>query len=105
MKEIKCFIRPERLAAVLDALHAMPDLPGVTCSEVSGFGRARSAGSGVGSCGGMSKLEIVVPDSQVDAVKKIITDNAGTGRPGDGMIYVSPVAEAIRVRTSETLTD
>ena len=105
MKEIKCFIRPDRLDEVLDALHAMPDLPGVTCSEVSGFGRVRGTMSGIGSCAGMAKLEIVVPDAQVEAVKRIVTDHAGTGRAGDGMIYVIPVAEAVRIRNSESLAE
>lgn len=39
MREIKAIIRPERLPEVLRALHAMPNLPGVTISTVQGFGR------------------------------------------------------------------
>ncbi len=39
MKEIKAIIRPDRLSVVMRALHAMPDLPGVTISTVRGTGR------------------------------------------------------------------
>lgn len=49
-----------------------------------------------------SKLEIVVSKSQVDAVVRLIASTTYTGEVGDGKIFVSPVAEVVRVRTGET---
>ncbi|MBA2840465.1 nitrogen regulatory protein P-II 1 [Methanococcus maripaludis] len=47
------------------------------------------------------KLELVVSDEDVDAVVKIISENAVTGKPGDGKIFVIPVEDSIRIRTNE----
>uniref|UniRef100_A9A8M5 Nitrogen regulatory protein P-II n=1 Tax=Methanococcus maripaludis (strain C6 / ATCC BAA-1332) TaxID=444158 RepID=A9A8M5_METM6 len=47
------------------------------------------------------KLELVVNDEDVDAVIKTISENAVTGKPGDGKIFVIPVEDVIRIRTNE----
>jgi nitrogen regulatory protein P-II 1 len=47
------------------------------------------------------KVEVVVPDSLVVAVIEAIEKAARTGRIGDGKIFVSPVEEAVRIRTGE----
>jgi len=47
-------------------------------------------------------LTLVVPDSRVDAVVKTILETNQTKRPGDGKIFVLPMADAVRVRTGET---
>jgi nitrogen regulatory protein PII len=48
------------------------------------------------------KIEIVVPDESVDTVLQTITAAARTGSVGDGKIFVTPIAEVIRIRTGET---
>ncbi|MFN7805419.1 MAG: P-II family nitrogen regulator, partial [Planctomycetaceae bacterium] len=48
------------------------------------------------------KIEIVVPDDQVETVLQTITAAARTGSVGDGKIFVTPIAEVIRIRTGET---
>jgi len=98
VKEIKAYIRVDRLEAVLDALHAHPDLPGVTCSEVTGFGRARQPGPSGPVCTSMTKLEIVVDAAQANGVIRILLEHASTGRTGDGMVFVSPIDQALRIR-------
>ena len=82
-------------------------MPGVTVSEVHGFGRSRAVGvpgavteENVGYVK-KSKLEIVVPDELLDPVLQLITQHAHTGNPGDGKIFVYPVQEIIRIRTGE----
>ncbi len=102
MKEIKAIIRPDRLSVVLRALHAMPDLPGVTISTVRGAGRRfpsddKDAFEEVE----MVKLEIVVPAALVLQVVSAIERAAHTGRVGDGKIFVIPVEHAVRVRSGE----
>ena len=103
MQEVKAIIRPERLDAVLHALHEMPDLPGVTISNVRGIGRRVDARKGDSQFGHqpMTKLEIVVPETLVDRVLQAIESAARTGRHGDGEVFVYTVAQARRIRTGE----
>lgn len=108
MKEIKAIIQPFMLERVLNALEAMEELPGVTVSQVLGWGRARGAGVAepVHEAGHAfarkTKLEIVVPDEVVPRVVQSIVEAARTGRAGDGKIFVSDVEEVVKVRTGET---
>jgi len=107
MKEIKAIIQPFMADQVIDGLRAMPGLPGVTVSEVKGFGRARILGEptipdepplfGVKKI----KLEIVVPDELVEKVVQLIVERAHTGNPGDGKIFILAVDDVVKVRTGE----
>ena len=103
MKEIKAIVKTVMVDAVLDALMAIPDLPGVTVSEIEGFGRHRGGGKAEGQYAFVhkSKLEIVVSDRLVDRVVGAIRDAAHTGQPGDGKIFVVDVVHAVRIRTGE----
>jgi nitrogen regulatory protein P-II 1 len=108
MKEIKAIVRPHRLEALLDALHARPELPGVTVSNVRGFGRAVGCTETEGSpvqygTTEMVKLECVVNDEDVDAVVALIQQAAHTGNVGDGKIFVYDVARAVKIRTGAEL--
>jgi len=100
MNEIKAFIRPNMLDGVLRALHEHPTLPGVTVSDVRGFGRVagRSATPEFGTIE-MVKLECIVSKEQTSEVVDLIKEHARTGRPGDGKIMVSAVHTSIRIRT------
>ena len=107
MKEIKAIIQPFMADQVIDRLRAMPGLPGVTVSEVTGFGRGRALGEptmpdepplfGVKKI----KLEIVVPDELVERVVQLIVERAHTGNPGDGKIFISAVDDVVKIRTGE----
>ena len=107
MKEIKAIIQPFMADQVIDGLRAMPGLPGVTVSEVKGFGRARILGEptmpdepplfGVKKI----KLEIVVPDELVEKVVQLIVERAHTGNAGDGKIFISAVDDVVKIRTGE----
>ena len=107
MKEIKAIIQHFMADHVLDGLRAMPGLPGVTVSEVKGFGRGRVLGEpttpeepplfGIKKI----KLEIVVPDDVVEKVVQLIAARARTGNPGDGKIFVYNVQEIVKIRTGE----
>ena len=70
MYEVKSIIRPERIAAVVHALHDIPNIPGVTVSVVRGFGRRAATSSTTGVEYGeteMAKLETVVPEALLPA--------------------------------------
>ena len=95
------------LQDVLHALAAMDDLPGVTISEVTGWGKSRAAeatdtveqaGHAVAR---KAKLEIVVSDELAPRVIATIAEAARTGNPGDGKIFEIEVANAVKVRTGE----
>ena len=108
MKEIKAIVQPFMVEKVLSALDAMEDLPGVTISEIMGWGRLpeRRQAHDVEHAGhGLSKkvkLEIVVQDGQVRGVVDAIASAARTGNSGDGKIFVHQVDHAVRIRTGET---
>jgi len=102
MKMIKAIIRPELVDRVTDAL-AFGGFPALTRIDV--FGRGKQSGIKVGDVvyDNLPKtmLMIVVDDSHVDEATSIIESAAKTGNIGDGRIFVSPVEEAIRIRTGE----
>lgn len=111
MKEIKAIIRPFMLRKVLDALAAIDDLPGVTVSDVIGWGKSRAAEAepSVEESGHAlakkTKIEIVVADHLAHRVEEAMALAAHTGRPGDGKIFVYEVQRVLKIRTGETGTD
>lgn len=107
MKEIKAIIQPFMLQFVCDALEAIPELPGVTISQVSRFGKMRDmdvpeihAGAGR-DFAKRTKVEVIVPDALVDRVVDAITRAARTGKPGDGKVFVIDVVGAVRICTGD----
>lgn len=107
MKEIKAIIQPFMLAKVIHALKNHAGLPGVTVSEVKGFGKgqAKEAEDKIIDDSveyvKKVKLEIVVPDNLYKEVVEIIKKNAHTGRAGDGKIFVYDVKDVIKVSSGE----
>ncbi|KAB2662206.1 MAG: P-II family nitrogen regulator [Verrucomicrobia bacterium] len=106
MKKIEAIIKPFRLEDVKDSLHEI-GVQGMTVGEVKGFGRQKGhtevyRGSEY-TVDFLPKLriELVVADAQAAAVVAAIIKGAKTGKIGDGKIFVSPVEEAIRIRTGE----
>jgi nitrogen regulatory protein P-II 1 len=110
MKKIDAIIRPPRLDAVQDAL-SEAGFRGLTVTEVRGYGRQkghteiyRGSEYSVNFIPKL-KIELVCADERVDKAIKIIIENARTGEVGDGKIFILPVEDAIRVRTSEVGDD
>ena len=107
MKEIKAIVQPFRVCRIVEALRQIPDLPGVTVSDIRGFGRQRAVNApnpvveGTISYVKKAKLEIVVPDELVEEVIRTIRENAHTGNPGDGKIFVRALDDVVRIRTGE----
>ena len=110
MKLITAIVKPFKLDDVKDSLKAA-GIQGITVSEVRGFGRQgghtetyRGAEYNIDFVPKV-RLEIVVDDSQVDAVVDAIKAAASTGKIGDGKIWVSNVDRIIRIRTGEEGSD
>lgn len=107
MKKIEAILRPHRLEDVREALVEL-GVRGMTITEVRGMGRQKGHTEVYrGSEYQVDflpkvKLEVVLPDSLLDAAIAAILKAAKTGSIGDGKIFVSTIDEAIRVRTDET---
>jgi nitrogen regulatory protein P-II 1 len=106
MKKIEAVIKPFKLDEVKEAL-ARDGIDGMTIVEVKGFGRQRGhselyrGAEYVVDFQPKVKLEILVEDSQVNAVTDTIRKSAATGRIGDGKIFIVDVDDAVRIRTGE----
>ena len=106
MKKIEAIIKPFKLEEVKDALSEV-GVEGMTVTEVKGFGRQKGQTEIYrGSEYTVDflpkiKLEIVLAENQVEAAVGAIVKSAKTGKIGDGKIFVSPVEQAIRIRTEE----
>ena len=106
MKSIVAIIKPFKLDEVRDALTAA-GVHGLTVTEVKGYGRQkghteiyRGAEYTVNFLPKL-KIEVTVPATIVDQVIEAIISSSKTGQIGDGKIFVSPVEQAIRIRTGE----
>ena len=106
MIKIEAVIRPQRLDEVKTALDDL-GVTGMTVTEVRGSGKQkgytqhyRGAEYTVNLIQKL-KLEIVAADNEVDRIVDAISTAARTGEIGDGKIFLSPVLDAIRIRTGE----
>ena len=106
MKKIEAIIQPFKLDEVKEALKDV-GIDGMTISEVRGHGRQKGHTE---VYRGQEytvdflpkvKLELVIPDSQLDHVLTALGQAAKTGKIGDGKIFVSTVDEAIRIRNGD----
>jgi nitrogen regulatory protein P-II 1 len=106
MKLIEAIIRPHKLQEVKTALTEI-GIVGMTVTDVRGHGRQkghveRYRGSEYTvDLLSKVKIEVAVPDSQVEGVVETISTAARTGEIGDGKIFVRPIEQVIRVRTGE----
>ena len=107
MKKVEAIIKPFKLEEVKDALGDI-GIEGMTVSEVKGFGRQKGhteiyrGSEYTVDFLPKIKIELVVGDSQVEAAVAAIVKTAKTGKIGDGKVFVTPVENAIRIRTEET---
>ena len=110
MKKVEAIIKPFKLEEVKEAL-AEIGVQGMTVTEVKGFGRQKGhteiyrGSEYTVDFLPKVKIEVVLDDDQVDAAIEAIIDAAKTDKIGDGKIFVSPVEQAIRIRTSESGSD
>ena len=107
MKLITAIIKPYKLEDVRSSLDAI-GVTGMTMTEVKGYGRQkghtelyRGAEYTIDFLPKI-KIEIAIGDEMVEQVKSAIIDAAGSGKIGDGKIFVSTIDEVVRIRTGET---
>jgi len=110
MKLITCIIRPYKLDEVREALSAA-GVNGMTVSEVRGFGRQKGhtelyrGAEYVVDFLPKIQVDTVVPDALLETAVEAIQGAARTGQVGDGKIFIVPVDQVIRIRTSEVDAD
>ncbi|QDY68888.1 P-II family nitrogen regulator [Qingshengfaniella alkalisoli] len=106
MKKIEAIIKPFKLDEVKEALQEI-GVQGLSVVEVKGFGRQKGhtelyrGAEYVVDFLPKVKIEVVLPDDQLDGAIEAILNAAKTDKIGDGKIFVSTVDQAIRIRTGE----
>ncbi len=106
LKKIEAIIREEKLPEVKEALNRI-GIKGMNVQEVRGQGRQGgielSGRSGKYFVDMLSKVQvnIVLSERNVEATIEAIMQAARSGQPGDGLIFIYPVEEIVRVRTGE----
>ena len=106
MKKIEAIIKPFKMEDVKEAL-AEAGIEGMTVSEVKGFGRQKGhteiyrGSEYTVDFLPKVKFELVVSDDRVAKVVAAIVAAAKTGKIGDGKVFVTPIEDAIRIRTEE----
>ena len=106
MNKVEAIIKPFKMEDVKEAL-AEAGVEGMTVTEVKGFGRQKGhteiyrGSEYTVDFLPKVKFEIVVSDSSTESVVQAIIKSARTGKIGDGKVFVSPIEDAIRIRTEE----
>ena len=107
LSSVVAFVQPFQLEKVIDALRSVPNFPGVSVSDVRGFGRLaahpprRGERTEVDPFDPKVRLEILCLGADVTTIGETIRRSAATGNAGDGIILVADVAFAFRIRTDE----
>jgi nitrogen regulatory protein P-II 1 len=110
MKKVEAIIKPFKLDEVKEALQEA-GIQGLSVTEVKGFGRQKGhtelyrGAEYVVDFLPKVKVEVVLTDDLVDTAVQAIIAAARTDKIGDGKIFVTPVEQAIRIRTGETGDD
>ena len=106
MKKVTGIIKPFKVDEVLEALREA-GVEGATVTEVKGFGRQKGhrelyrGAEYVVDLLPKIRFEVVVADDMAEKVALRMAEAAQTGKIGDGKIFVTPVEDAIRIRTGE----
>ncbi len=107
MKMVVAVIKPFKLDEVREAL-AEVGVTGMTVCEVKGFGRQKGhtelyrGAEYVVDFVPKVRVEVAIQAEKLDAVIEAISRAAGTGKIGDGKIFVTPLEHVVRIRTGET---
>jgi nitrogen regulatory protein P-II 2 len=110
MKFVTAIIKPFKLDEVREALSAI-GVSGLTVTEVKGFGRQKGhtelyrGAEYVVDFLPKIKLEVGIADDMLDRVIEAISKAAGTGKIGDGKIFVFELEQVVRIRTGESGPD
>ena len=110
MRELKVYLRPDRVDRVVRALRnaGIPHMSIVHIRALeSGISaeHARISFEAGTAYADKVKLELVCEEPETAALVELITEHARTGERGDGIIFVSPIIEAVKIRTGSSGRD
>ena len=106
MKLVMAYVHPFKVQEVSLHLGRLPGFPGLSVTAVRGFGRDRAAlpasaiEQELDEFADKALVQIVADDDQVDSMVAEIVKAARTGGPGDGLVFVVPVEQAVRITGS-----
>ena len=107
MKKIEAYVKSLRFNEVIEQLHQIEGLTGVSVHDIKGFGRSRKKDEPVHIVDNTLnwephvKLDIFCLDELTEKVVETITKGAHTGLRADGKIYISNVEDAVKISTGE----
>jgi len=106
MKIVNAYIKTHKLPEVVEALHRIDGLSGITVLHGQGFGRSRPPSDGeradeLGLLQPHEKIEVLCRDTLAEEIVTVIETTAHTGLRGDGKIYVCTAEETVRIATGE----
>lgn len=109
MKRLEVFVSPVQVEPLVERLR-MIGVPGVTLTAVRLVGRGAQRETYRGTAVKSdfvprARLDVVAPDDQIEGLVSAVLHVVRKTEPSDGVIYVAPVDEAIRIRTGETGRD
>ncbi|QXP74479.1 P-II family nitrogen regulator [Tenacibaculum sp. AHE15PA] len=107
MKEIKAFIKPNRIQKIIEAL-TDNGFKSMTLSQAEGTGAFKSKGARPSldfhiTDSPVVKLELVCQNEEAQAAIEIILKNGKTEEPGDGIIYIANIEDAFQIKTGDSL--
>ena len=107
MKEIKAFIKPNRIQRVIEAL-SDNGFESMTLSQAEGTGAFKSKGARPSldfriTDSPVVKLELVCQNEEAQDAIEIILNNGKTEEPGDGIIYMTNIEDVFHIKTGESL--
>ena len=106
MKIVNAYVKPHRLSPVVEALHQIEGVTGVTVMHTHGFGRTRAPADGersdeLGLLEPHGRVEVLCRDALAGEVVSAIEEAAHTGLRGDGKIFVTAVEDVVRIASGE----
>ena len=102
MKIITALVQPFMLSKVTHALEEITGFPGLTVTDVRGFGREKSTHDAGAPHRVIEDFVEYVKKARIEKIIETIVRVAHTGNRGDGKVFVWPVEHAVRIKTGET---
>jgi nitrogen regulatory protein PII len=101
LRKLELYLMPSKLDKMREML-VKKGVQGMTFIQAQGFGTRSKSKNGVPQFDERVKVEVVVPDDALEDVVRNIKELAGSGAVGAGIIFISPVEDAIRLSTRES---
>tara|TARA_R110000868_G_scaffold219003_2_gene469813 strand:+ start:391 stop:729 length:339 start_codon:yes stop_codon:yes gene_type:complete len=107
MKEIKAFVKPNRIQKIIEAL-TDNGFESMTLSQAEGTGAFKAKGARASldfriTDSPVIKIELVCQNEEAQTAIEIISTNGKTEEPGDGIIYITNIEDAFQIKTGDSL--